>query len=188
VRSRPARHRDRPEAEFVNIVSGVFTPVLAKHSKSFSLICTLNRSMRNSDLGRSGVSRMPLHRRSRNWIPFRNSRRQPSWVNSWRSGSHRHSSTLGRCGRPPLPHKYFRLTLKSNSQTAFGEVLRFKTAHDHTHHRLTSPLHPTRHVDSVGCYQLRIRHLGTELELLEPSLSFGLGEKRQQVLASQPVV
>ena len=58
----------------------------------------------------------------------------------------------------------------------------------HTHHRLTSPLHPSRHVDSVGCDQLRIRHLCTELEQLEPSLSFWLGEKRQQVLASQPVV
>ena len=57
----------------------------------------------------------------------------------------------------------------------------------HTHSRLTSPLHPSPHVDSVGCDQLCIRHLCTELELLEPSLSFWLGEKRQQVLASQPV-
>jgi hypothetical protein len=84
----------------------------------------------------------------------------------------------------------FHLTLKSNSQTAFGDKKDgdFKTAQRHTHNRLTSPLHPGRHVDSVGCDQLRIRHLGTELELLESSLSFWLGEKGQQVLASQPVV
>jgi hypothetical protein len=49
---------------------------------------------------------------------------------------------------------------------------------------LTSQLHSSRHVDSVGCDQLRIRHLGTELELLEPSLFFWFGEKRQQVLVS----
>jgi hypothetical protein len=39
--------------------------------------------------------------------------------------------------------------------------------------RLTSALHPSRHVDSIGCDQLRIRHLCPELELLEPSLSSG---------------
>src|SRR5216684_5548386 len=81
--------------------------------------------------------------------------------------------------------------LKSNIQTLFGDNKDgdFKTeAHYHTRNRLTSPLLPGRHVDSVGCDQLCIRHLCTELELLEPSLSFCLGEKRQQVLASQPVV
>jgi hypothetical protein len=49
------------------------------------------------------------------------------------------------------------------------------------------PLHSSLHVDSVSCDQLRIRHFGTERELLEPSLSFWLGEKCQQVLAGQPV-
>ncbi len=53
-------------------------------------------------------------------------------------------------------------------------------------HRL-SQLQSSRHVDSVGRDQLRIRHFGTQLDLLEASLFFRLGEKRQQVLASQPV-
>src|SRR5436305_11600892 len=53
-------------------------------------------------------------------------------------------------------------------------------------HRL-SQLQSSRHVDSVGRDQLRIRHFGTQLDLLESGLFFRLGEKRQQVLASQPV-
>src|SRR5437899_1383771 len=55
------------------------------------MICTLNRSMRNFDLGRSGVSRMPLYRRSRNWIPSRNSRRQRNSESSWKIGSRNRS-------------------------------------------------------------------------------------------------
>ena len=51
----------------------------------------------------------------------------------------------------------------------------------------TSQLQSGWHVDSVGCDQLRIRHFGTQLDLLEASLLFRLGEKRQQVLASQPM-
>jgi hypothetical protein len=110
--------------------SGDFTPVLAKHSKSFSLIdcvsvgvdrmqrnfepmrkqveawqrselnrrhrqrsdlrdvrntlrgrsmiSTSNRSTRNFAYARSGVSPTRSRRRSRNWIPFRNSRQPPS--------------------------------------------------------------------------------------------------------------
>src|SRR5438477_8862515 len=53
-------------------------------------------------------------------------------------------------------------------------------------HRL-SQLQSSRHVDSVGRDQLRIRHFGTQLDLLESGLFFRLGEKRQQVLASQPL-
>ncbi len=57
----------------------------------------------------------------------------------------------------------------------------------HPQNASTSQLQSSRHVDSVGCDQLRIRHFGTQLDLLEPSLFFWLGEKCQQVLASQPV-
>src|SRR5213594_3028503 len=51
----------------------------------------------------------------------------------------------------------------------------------------TSHLQSGWHVDSVGGDQLCIGYFGTELDLLEPSLFFWLGEKRQQVLAGQPV-
>ena len=49
---------------------------------------------------------------------------------------------------------------------------KYKSARYHTRNRLTSELQSSRDEDSVGCDQLRIRHLGPELELLEPSLFF----------------
>jgi hypothetical protein len=38
---------------------------------------------------------MHLRSRSRNWILFLSSRLQPSWVNSWRPGSHNCSNLVG---------------------------------------------------------------------------------------------
>lgn len=128
----------------------MFTPVLAKHSKSFSLIDCIwvgvdriqrnfepmrkqveawqrieltdvtakvviyeafvegkleapkhldrtvhdlyfERSRKNSDHGRSGVSRMHSPRHSRNWRQSHSSRRQLSWANFWKPGSHNRS-------------------------------------------------------------------------------------------------
>jgi len=43
-----------------------------------------NPSMRNSGRERSGVSGMPSRRPSRDWAPFRNSRRRRSWESFWR--------------------------------------------------------------------------------------------------------
>jgi len=43
--------------------------------------------MRSSGDERSGVFPMRLPPRSRNWIPFPNSRRQPSWASSWKQDS-----------------------------------------------------------------------------------------------------
>jgi hypothetical protein len=51
---------------------GEFTPVLAKHSKSFSLIDGIS----------VGVDRM-----QRNFVPSDNLRQRPSWLNSSRCGS-----------------------------------------------------------------------------------------------------
>jgi Domain of unknown function (DUF932) len=125
--------------------AGDFTPVLAKHSKSFSLIdCVsvgVDRMQRNfepmrkqveawqkcelTDVtakvviyeafvegklevpkhlaravhGQSGVSPRCSRRRSRNWIPFRSSRQQRSWVNSWNRGSRNRSRLCGGTGR-----------------------------------------------------------------------------------------
>ena len=56
------------------------------------MTCTSNRGTRNFDRERSGVSpmRLPLH--SRNSIPSHNSRRRPSWRNSWELDSLSRSS------------------------------------------------------------------------------------------------
>jgi len=51
------------------------------------MTCTSIRSTRSSNHARSGVSPTRSRRRSRNWSLFRNSRRQPSWVNSWKLDS-----------------------------------------------------------------------------------------------------
>jgi len=64
---------------------------------------TSSRSTRSSGRERSGVSRMPSHQRSRNWSPFHNSRRQRSWVNSWKPGFHNRSSLLGGVADRPFP-------------------------------------------------------------------------------------
>src|SRR5882724_8438359 len=66
---------------------------------------TLNRSTRNSGRERSGASRMRLLPHSRNWIPSRSSRRQPSWESSWKHSS-RSRSDVGRHrpGRPFVLH------------------------------------------------------------------------------------
>jgi len=56
---------------------------------------TSSQRMRNSGRGRSGVSL----RHSKNWIPFYNSRRQPSWMNSCNPASHSPSSLAVSAGR-----------------------------------------------------------------------------------------
>lgn len=50
---------------------------------------------------RSGVSRMPSPRHSRNSIPFHNSRRRPCWGNSLKPGSHNRSRSYRSGGRLP---------------------------------------------------------------------------------------
>src|SRR5579872_7209149 len=62
------------------------------------MICISHQSTRNSSLGRSGASRMPLRRRSMNWNLFLSSRQQRNWGSFWRLGSRSPSSTR-RC--PP---------------------------------------------------------------------------------------
>ncbi len=57
---------------------------------------------RNSVRERSGVSPTRSPRRSRNWIPFHSSRRQPSWVNFWNYDSPSHFDLLESAG-PTLP-------------------------------------------------------------------------------------
>jgi hypothetical protein len=64
--------------------------------------CTLSRSTKNSNRGRSGVSRTPSRRHSRNWIPSRSSRPQQSWASSWRGVFHSRSSSWGRVGAAAL--------------------------------------------------------------------------------------
>jgi hypothetical protein len=66
-----------------------------KHLARSVMTSTSSRSMRNSGRERFGVFPMRLPPRSRNWIPFHNSSRRPSWVNSWRPGSHNRSSLWG---------------------------------------------------------------------------------------------
>ena len=148
------------------------------------------------------ADRMRSPPRSRNWIPSRNSRRRQSWRNSWKPVYRSRSSPRGGIYQPPHPNKKLHVALGGHTGKARPHGVKdyiqtysaikkdsdFKTALYHAHNRLTSQLHSSRHVNSVGCDQLRIRHLCTELELLEPSLFFWLGQKRQQVLASQPVV
>ncbi len=63
---------------------------------------TSSQNTRNSGLVRSGVSRMRLHLHSRSWIPSHNSRRQPSWANSWKPGSHNRSSLRDRWAGCPV--------------------------------------------------------------------------------------
>ena len=146
-----------------NIVPGVFTPVLAKHSKSFSLIDCISvgvdrmqrnfepmrkqvkawqrseltdvtakvviyeafvegkpeapkhlartvhdlyfePSTRNSNREQSGVSPTRSLRPSRNWIRFRNLRRQRNSVNSSKLGS-RSRSSVGRCRPDAAPRR-----------------------------------------------------------------------------------
>jgi hypothetical protein len=58
----------------------------------------------SSNREQSGVSPTRSLRLSRNWIPSRNSRRQPSWASSWRLGSRNRFSPTRRYQRAaPLP-------------------------------------------------------------------------------------
>jgi hypothetical protein len=59
------------------------------------LTCISIRSTRNSHRVRSGASQTHLLQPSRNWIRFRNLRRQRNWGNFWSLGS-RSRSSVGR--------------------------------------------------------------------------------------------
>src|SRR5260370_31150888 len=76
------------------------------------MTCTSNRSTRISGRERSGVFQMRSRRRSRNWVPFRNSKRQPSWASSWKPGFPSRSSLRGRTSA---------LSQKSNAAFALGD-------------------------------------------------------------------
>ena len=66
---------------------------------------TSSQSTRNSGREPSGAFRMRSLRHSRNWIPSRSSRPQPSWASFWRPGSHNRSSPQGGINQPPFPKK-----------------------------------------------------------------------------------
>src|SRR3984885_14225488 len=89
--------------------AGDFTPVLAKHSKSFSLI----------DCIAVGVDRMqrnfePMRKQVEEWQgrEFPNSRLQPSWVNSSKPGSRSRSSL--RSGLPDKQSKFVRRPMRAS--------------------------------------------------------------------------
>ena len=82
------------------------------------MICTLNRGMRNSSRAQSGASPMRLRPPSRNWSLFRSSGRPPSWVNSWRRGSHNLFDQLGGTDRTA--------TAEAKVKTADGQWHPFK--------------------------------------------------------------
>src|SRR5580704_2271186 len=93
------------------------------------MISTLNRSTRNFVRARSGVFRMRLPQHSKNWMPFHNSRRRPSWENSWNPGSHNRSSQRGRVSRLSVPNKISTLlevTHTGEASPAWGGERRYR--------------------------------------------------------------
>src|SRR5579862_2828123 len=67
------------------------------------MISTSSQSTKNSGHGRFGVFPMRSRRHSRNWIPFRSSKRLPSWANFWKPDSHNRSNLVGSVGRLRCP-------------------------------------------------------------------------------------
>src|ERR1035438_5905254 len=70
------------------------------------MTCTSSRGTKNSGHERSGVFRMHSPPHSKNWTPSPNSKRRPSWANSWKRGFHNRSSLRGG-----LPNKQFHFAL-----------------------------------------------------------------------------
>jgi hypothetical protein len=77
---------------------GDYTPVLAKHS----MTCISIRSTRNSRRARCGGFQTHSPRPSRNWIRFRNLRRQRNWESFWSPDSPSLSSHVAVPPGPPL--------------------------------------------------------------------------------------
>ena len=69
---------------------------------------------------------MRLRRHSRNWIPSRNSGRQPSWVNSWRPGFHNRFTNSAVPAGPLLlrSHRSFQLAHNVRNYVAVADCPR----------------------------------------------------------------